>query len=142
MKETQARLTEEFSAVARDYCDISWGKAIYVVGVLADSGLRRPESIYYNPKIRELSDPSSSLPEQAAQVFEVPKVDQVPLAPLKLQWTPTKILAKEKRLKLSRVRIRARTKKKDSSKPAENASDTAISQPEQAAYPGAPKAKA
>ena len=112
VKETQARLTEEFSAVARDYCDISWGKAIYVAGVLADSGLRRAESIYYNPKIRELSDPSSSLPEQAAQVFEVPKVDQVPLAPLKLQWTPTKILAKEKRLKLSRVRIRARTKKR------------------------------
>ena len=63
VKETQARLTEEFSAVARDYCDISWGKAIYVAGVLADSGLRRPESIYYDPKIRELSDPSSSLHE-------------------------------------------------------------------------------
>ena len=25
MEETQAKLTEEFSAVARDYCDISWG---------------------------------------------------------------------------------------------------------------------
>ena len=33
-------------------------------------------------------------------------------------------------------------KKKDSSKPAEKASDTTISQPEQAADPGAPKAKA
>ena len=63
VEETQARLTEEFSAIARDYCDISWGKAIYVAGVLADSGLRRPESIYYDPKIRELSDPSSSLHE-------------------------------------------------------------------------------
>ena len=66
MEETQARLTEEFSAVARDYCNISWGKALDVAGVPADSGLRRPESIYYNPKIRELSDPNSSLPEQAA----------------------------------------------------------------------------
>ena len=63
MEETQARLTEEFSAVARDYCDISWGKALDVAGVPADSGLRRPESIYYHPEIRELSDPSSSLLE-------------------------------------------------------------------------------
>ena len=38
--ETQARLTEEFFAVTRDYCDISWGKALDVVGVPVDSGLR------------------------------------------------------------------------------------------------------
>ena len=65
MEETQARLTEEFSAVCRDYCDISWGKALDVAGVPADSSLRRPESIYYDPEIRELSDPNSSHPEQA-----------------------------------------------------------------------------
>ena len=65
MEETQARLTEEFSAVCRDYCDISWGKALDVAGVPADSGLRRPESIYYDPEIRELLDPNSSHPEQA-----------------------------------------------------------------------------
>ena len=65
MEETQARLTEEFSAVCRDYCDISWGKALDVVGVPADSSLRRPESIYYDPEIRELLDPNSSHPEQA-----------------------------------------------------------------------------
>ena len=66
MEETQARLTEEFSAVCRDYCDISWGKALDVAGVLADSSLRRPESIYYDPEIRELLDPNSSHPEPAA----------------------------------------------------------------------------
>ena len=66
MEETQARLTKEFSAVARDYCDISWGKALDVAGVPADSSLRRLESIYYDPEIRELLDPNSSLPEQAA----------------------------------------------------------------------------
>ena len=75
VEETQARLTEEFSAVVRDYCDISWGKALDVAGVPADSGLRRPESIYYDPEIRELSDPNSSLPKQAAQVSELPKVE-------------------------------------------------------------------
>ena len=63
MEETQARLTEEFSAVARDYCDISWGKVLDATGVPADFGLRRPESIYYDPEIRERSDPNSSLPE-------------------------------------------------------------------------------
>ena len=63
MEETQARLTEEFSVVCRDYCDISWGKALDVAGVPSDSGLRRPKSIYYDPKIRELSDPNVSHPE-------------------------------------------------------------------------------
>ena len=75
IEETQVRLTEEFSTVARDYCNISWDKALDVAGIPADSGLRRPESIYYDPEIRELSDPSSFLPEQAAQVSEVPKAD-------------------------------------------------------------------
>ena len=54
MEETQARLTEEFSAVCRDYyssavCrdyyDISWGKTLDVARVLANSSLRQPESI-------------------------------------------------------------------------------------------------
>ena len=40
MEEIQARLTNEFSTVARDYCDISWGKALNVAVVPADSGLR------------------------------------------------------------------------------------------------------
>ena len=75
VQKTQGKLTEEFSAVARDYCDISWGKALYVAGIPADSSLRRLESIYYNPDIRELSGPSSSIPEQLAQVSEVPKAD-------------------------------------------------------------------
>ena len=84
MEETQARLTDEFFAVCRDYCDISWGKTLDVAGVPADSGLRRPESIYYDLEIRELSDPNSSHPEQATQVSELPKVDQVPPAPLEV----------------------------------------------------------
>ena len=40
VEETQARLTEEFFVVCRDYCDISWGKALDVVGVSVDSDLR------------------------------------------------------------------------------------------------------
>ena len=84
VQETQGRLTEEFFVVARDYYDISWGKALNVAGIPADSSMRRLESIYYDPDIRELSSPSSSLPEQLAQLFEVPKADQVPLAPMEV----------------------------------------------------------
>ena len=40
VQETQSRLTKEFSAVARDYCDITWGKALDAAGVPADSSLR------------------------------------------------------------------------------------------------------
>ena len=54
VQETQSRLTEEFSAMAKDYCDITWGKALDVTGVSADSNLRRLESIYYDSDIREL----------------------------------------------------------------------------------------
>ena len=39
VQETQGRLIEEFSAVAKDYWDISWGKALDVAGVPADSSL-------------------------------------------------------------------------------------------------------
>ena len=77
VQETQDRLIEEFSAVARDYCDISWGKALDVTGVPTDSSLRRLEIIYYDPDIRELSGPNSSIPEQTAPVSELPKMDQV-----------------------------------------------------------------
>ena len=69
MEETQAKLTEEFSTVCRDYCDISRGKTLDVAGVPVDSDLRRPKSIYYDPDIRELSGSDSSHPEQATQVF-------------------------------------------------------------------------
>ena len=70
VEETQARLTEELSAVCREYCGISWGKALDAAGVPVGSDLRQPESIYYDPEIRELPSPSSSHPEQATQASE------------------------------------------------------------------------
>ena len=65
VEETQARLTEELYAVCRDYCNISWGKALDAAGVPVSSNLRQPESIYYDLEIRELPGPNSSHPEQA-----------------------------------------------------------------------------
>ena len=40
VEETQARLTEEFFIVCKDYCDISWCIALDVAGVPVDSNLR------------------------------------------------------------------------------------------------------
>ena len=84
VQETQSRLTEEFSTVARDYCDITWGKTLDAAGIPTDSSLKRPESIYYDSDIRELLGSSSPPPEQPAQVSEAPTADQVPPAPVEV----------------------------------------------------------
>ena len=76
VQETQSRVTEEFSSVARDYCDITWGKALDAARVPADSNLQLPESIYYDSDIRELPGSGSPPPEQPGQVSEAPTTDQ------------------------------------------------------------------
>ena len=142
MEETQARLTEELSTVYKDYCDISWGKAFDVVGVPADSNLRRPESIYYDPEIRELSGPDSSHPRQATQVSVQPKADQVPTAPLEAPKDSNQDADKGKEIETLKGKDKGQDKKKNSSNPIEKASDIAVSQPGQTADPVVPKTKA
>ena len=63
VQKTQSRLTKEFSSIARDYCNITWGKALDAAWVPADSNLRLPESIYYDSDIRELLGSGSPPPE-------------------------------------------------------------------------------
>ena len=123
VQETQGRLTEEFFAVARDYYDISWGKALDVVGIPADSSLRRLESIYYDPDIRELSDPSSSPPEQPAQVSEVSIADQVPHALVEVSMDSRQDADKGKETEA----FQGKDKGKDKDKGKGKASDTTIS---------------
>ena len=60
VEETKIRLAEELSKICRDYCDVTWDKALSTVGVLADSILRQPRSIYYHPHIRAI--PNTILP--------------------------------------------------------------------------------
>ena len=84
VQETQSRLTEEFSAVARDYCDITWDKALDAIGVPADSSLRRPENVYYDPDIQALPGSDSPPPEQPALVSEVPAANQALPAPVEV----------------------------------------------------------
>ena len=102
VEETQARLTEEFSVVCRDYCDISWGKALNVAGVPVDSDLRRPESIYYDLEIRELSGLTPPTLDKPVKYLRSQRRTKSLLPPWKFQKTPTKMLAKERRLKLLR----------------------------------------
>ena len=134
---TQSTLTEEFSTIARDYYDNSWGKALDVAGILADSSLRRPESIYYDPDIHELSGPSSSPSAQPAQVSKVPIADQVPLAPVETSIDPHPDAGKGKEAEAPQAKDKVKGKDKGKGK----ASDTTICQPKQAADPGAPKSQ-
>ena len=142
MKETQARLTEELSAVYRDYCDISWGKALDVAGILVDSDLRRLESIYYNPEIRELSGPNSSHPGQATQVSAQPKANQVPLASLEVPKDSNQDGGQGKETETLKGKDKGQDKKKNSSNPTEKAPNTVVSQPDQTADPAISKMKA
>ena len=123
VQETQGRLTEEFSAVAWDYYDISWGKALDVAGIPVDSSLRRPKSIYYDPDIRELSDPSSSPLEQPAQVSEVPIADQVPSAPVEVSMDSHQDAGKGKEAEA----LQGKDKGKDKDKGKGKALDTTVS---------------
>ena len=135
VQETQSRLTEEFSTVARDYCDITWGKALDVAGVPADSNLRRPESIYYDSDIRELLGSGSPLLEHPAKGSEVPITDQVPPAPVEAPTDSRQDAGQGKEVETPQ----GKDKNKDKGKG--KASDTTILQPEQTADPGAPKAQ-
>ena len=69
-------------------------------------------------------------------------MDQVPPASLEVSVNTHQDIGKGKEAETLQGKDKGKDEKKNSSKPAENASDTTISQPEQAANPGAPKAKA
>jgi len=135
VQETQSRLTEEFSAVARDYCDITWGKALDVAGVPADFVLRRLESIFYDSDIRELPGSESPPPEHPAKVSEVPITSQVPPAPKEVPTDSRQEAGQGKEVEAPQGKDKSKDKGKG------KALDTTVSQPEQVADPGAPKAQ-
>ena len=72
---TEKDLTEQFASVARDYCDLTWSKALDAAGVPPESDLRRPENIFYGEDIRQYSDddaPPAPLPEAPEQPLGEP----------------------------------------------------------------------
>ncbi|XP_065628742.1 uncharacterized protein LOC111989478 [Quercus suber] len=75
---TEKGLTEQFASVARDYCDLTWGKALDAAGVPADSELRLPENIFYDVDIRPLPEADAPPPEQLPEASEQPLVDPTP----------------------------------------------------------------
>ncbi|XP_065623824.1 uncharacterized protein LOC136065073 [Quercus suber] len=75
---TKKGLTEQFASISRDYCDITWGKALDTAGVSADSELRLPRSIYYDPDIRELPESDPPPPTQLSEASEQLLVSQSP----------------------------------------------------------------
>ena len=135
VQETQSRLTEEFSAVTRDYCDITWGKALDVAGVPVDANLRQPESIYYDSDIRELSSSDSPPQEHLAKVSEMPITNQVPPAPVEVPTDSRLDAGQGKEVEAPQGKDKSKDKGKG------KASDTTISLPEPAADLGAPNAQ-
>ena len=72
MKETQVRLAEELSEVCRDYYNMTWDKALTVVGVPIDSVLRLPKNVYYHPEICKILGATSSPHAPALESSEQP----------------------------------------------------------------------
>ncbi|XP_023891948.2 uncharacterized protein LOC112003954 [Quercus suber] len=68
---TEKGLTEQFASVARDYCDLTWGKALDAAGVPLDSNLRLPENIFYGEDIRQYPDDDAP-PAQLSEASELP----------------------------------------------------------------------
>ena len=125
MQETQSRLTEEFSSVARDYCDITWEKALDAAGVPADSSLRRPESMYYDPNIQALPGFDSPPPEQPTSASEAPATSQALPVSMEVPADSHQDASRGKRVEA----------------PQDKTSDAAPSQSEQVANHQAPKTK-
>ena len=128
VEETQARLIEELSAVCREYCDISWGKSLDAAGVPVGSDLRRLESIYYDPEIRELPGPNSSHPKQTTQVSKQSMAIQAPFALLEVPKDSNQGGGQGKKTEDPKCMDKGQDKKKNSSDPKEKASDTAATQ--------------
>ena len=74
VEETQVRIIEELSEVCRDYCSVTWDKALSVVGVPANSIWRLPGSIFYPPEIQEVP---ANAPKSSEQPMAIP--DAIPL---------------------------------------------------------------
>ena len=106
------------------------------------SDLRRSESIYYDPEIRELPGPDSSHLEQATQVPVQSKVDQVPPAPSEVPKDSNQDGGQGKKTETLKGKDKGQDKKKNSFDPTEKAPDTVAPQLGQTVDPVVSKTKA
>ena len=90
-EETEARLSEEIPEVCREYCSISWVRALDAAGVPANSALRQPESIFYPPEIRERPEGGQAVSEQELmepEAVPVPDMAKDPAADSSIEVPP------------------------------------------------------
>ena len=65
VRETEARLTAEVTAVCREYCTETYNQALDRAGIPTDSDLRRVDQVYYPEDLREnttVPPPPAALP--------------------------------------------------------------------------------
>ena len=147
VEEIEIRLAE----VYKDYCKVTWVEALNLAGVHADSEWRQPQSIYYHPKIREISTafppPSTLAPESSEQPLTI----QATLHPLKAskglsqdgnqgqgaEVTKDKGKETKPRSEAKDAAVEAKSKKADP-----EAKDASASQPSKKEDSPPPKAKA
>lgn len=73
------RLAEELSEVYRDYCDVSWDRALDVASASTDSVWRQRGSIYYHPDIHKAPSAASSHSTLALETSKQPLTAQASL---------------------------------------------------------------
>ena len=82
VEETQVRLAEELSEVCRDYCNMTWDRALTIAGVPINSVWRLPKNAYYHPEIREVpaatSSPPAPTPASSKQPLAIPNALPLP----------------------------------------------------------------
>ena len=81
VEETQIRPVDELPEVCKDYCNVTWDRALSVAGVPVDFVWRQLGNIYYHPDIYEVPVAISSPPAPALESSEQPLAisDALPL---------------------------------------------------------------
>nr|XP_023914828.1 uncharacterized protein LOC112026382 [Quercus suber] len=138
---TEKGLTEQFASVSRDYCDITWGKALDAAGVPTNSELRLPGNVYYDPDIRELPESDPPPPEQLSKASERPLVSQVPLTTLEVSKESGQPGAQSKPAEPSKDKGKNSKKERTSSEPKDQVSTAAVTQSSKADDPVIPQTK-
>nr|XP_023884923.1 uncharacterized protein LOC111997105 [Quercus suber] len=95
--ETEETFRAEVPVVCREYCALTWQKALDRAGVESSSELRKPENIYFPPAIRA-STPSTPQGEVAFFVAEPPKEVQTQAPPTLNQQEQSSVPEKAKDL--------------------------------------------
>ena len=110
MEETEIRLAKELSEVCRDYCDVTWDKALSAAGVSADSTLRQPGSMYYHPDICVAPGAIPSSTAIAQTLLSNPLLSKLLSLPLRLQRDPARLVIKARGLREVKTRVMVRRK--------------------------------